>query len=123
MDIKLKNSMNEAKIYRQLLFRLLMAIIIYTALGVAFYLVAVNILKVLSVQGSIGGSILNWLELNRLYCAILYLIIGYVVIFLYFWKKPFSYLHEVLKAAEIIHQHSTDLIVLPSALKEAGKRS
>lgn len=110
--------MNEAKMYRQLLFRLLMAIIVYTALGVAFYLVAVNILKVLYIQGNVGRGILNWLELNRLYCAIIYLIIGYVAIFLYFWKKPFSYLHEVVKATEIIHQHSTELIVLPSALKE-----
>lgn len=124
VDIKLKNKWEKGgvqfnKVYGQLLLRVLSIAIIYTALGIAGYLLTVNLLRQFAGQNTLLSKIAAWIELNRELGALVYIVIGYGAILLYYWNKPFQYLHEVLNATENIFLHKNDLIELSSPLKDA----
>lgn len=122
---KLKNELKEHhkvqfnKVYRKQLFQVLSAAIIYTALGVAVYLLTVNLLRQFPGQNEILSQIAAWIELHRGLGALVYIVVGYGAILLYYWNKPFQYLHEVLNASENIFQHRNELIELSAPLKDA----
>jgi len=124
VDIKLKNKREKEevqfnKVYRKLLLQVLSVVIIYTALGVAAYLLTTNLLRHFSGQNELLSQITEWIELHRGIGALVYIIIGYGAILLYYWNKPFQYLHEVLSATENIFQHKNDLVELSAPLKDA----
>ncbi|WP_312353959.1 HAMP domain-containing sensor histidine kinase [Aminipila sp.] len=124
MDIKLKDKgENEEvqfnKVYRKLLLQVLSVAIIYTALGVAAYLLTTNLLRHFAGQNELLSQITAWIELHRGIGALVYMVIGYGAILLHYWNKPFQYLHEVLNATENIFQHKTDLVKLSAPLKDA----
>jgi len=124
VDIKLKNKREKEevqfnKVYRKLLLQVLSVVIIYTALGVAAYLLTTNLLRHFSGQNELLSQITEWIELHRGIGALVYIVIGYGAILLYYWNKPFQYLHEVLSATENIFQHKNDLVELSAPLKDA----
>ncbi|SQC02918.1 sensor protein [Clostridium tetanomorphum] len=107
------------KVYRQLLLRVLSVVIIYTTLGIAAYLLTANLLRQFAGQNELLLQIFAWIELHRGLGALVYIVVGYGAILLYYWNKPFQYLHEVLNAAENIFQHTNELIELSAPLKDA----
>ncbi|WP_408615147.1 sensor histidine kinase [Lutispora saccharofermentans] len=125
MGIKLKNELKERhevqfnKVYRKQLLQVLSAAIIYTALGVAVYLLTANLLRQFAGQNELLSQIAAWIELHRELGALVYIMVGYGAILLYYWNKPFQYLNEVLNATENIFQHKNELIELSAPLKDA----
>ena len=125
VGIKLKNESKElhkvqfSKVYREQLIQVLSAAVIYTALGAVFYLLTANLLRKFAGQNELLSQIAAWIELHRGFGALIYIVVGYGAILLYYWKKPFQYLHEVLNATENIFQHKNELIELPAPLKDA----
>ncbi|MBC2425529.1 sensor histidine kinase, partial [Clostridium beijerinckii] len=124
MGTKLKNEWEKDrvrfnKVYRQLLLRVLSVVIIYTTLGIAAYLLTANLLRQFAGQNELLLQIFAWIELHRGLGALVYIVVGYGAILLYYWNKPFQYLHEVLNAAENIFQHTNELIELSAPLKDA----
>lgn len=124
VGIKLKNEWEKDgvrfnKVYHQLLLRVLSVAIIYTALGIAAYILTANLLRQFEGQNELLSQISAWIELNRGLGALVYIVVGYGAILLYYWNKPFQYLHEVLNATENIFQHRNELIELSAPLKDA----
>lgn len=125
VGIKLKNELKELhkvqfnKVYRKQLLQVFSAALIYTALGVAFYLFTANLLRQFAGQNELLSQIGAWIELHRGLGALVYIVVGYGAILLYYWNKPFQYLHEVLSATENIVQHKNELIELSPSLKDA----
>lgn len=123
--IKLKNELKELhkvqfnKVYRKQLIQVLFAAIIYTALGVAVYLLTANLLRQFAGQNELLSQIAAWIELHRGLGALIYIVVGYSAILLYYWNKPFLYLNEVLNATENIFQHRNETIELSAPLKDA----
>ena len=70
--IKLKNELEELhkvqfnKVYRKQLIQVFFAAIIYTALGVAVYLLTANLLIQFAGQNELLSQISAWIELHRL---------------------------------------------------------
>lgn len=122
---KLKNELKEHhkvqfnKVYRKQLFQVLSAVIIYTVLGVAVYLLTANLLRQFAGKSELLSQIAAWIELHRELGALVYIVVGYGAILLYYWNKPFQYLHEVLNATENILQQRNELIELSAPLKDA----
>lgn len=123
--IKLKNELKELhkvqfnKVHRKQLIQVLFAAIIYTALGVAVYLLTANLLRQFAGQNELLSQIAAWIELHRGLGALVYIVVGYGAILLYYWNKPFLYLNEVLNATENIFQHRNEIIELSAPLKDA----
>jgi len=105
------------KISKQLLLGLLSIIALYTVLGAAVYLFAFIIYSQFIWQGDeLLYHVAQWIKLRTDLIALIYIIIGYCAIFLYYWKKPFDFLHEILNAAESIYIQDDSLIELSAPL-------
>lgn len=118
MDIKLKNNLFQHErelqiIYRKLFFQMAVTAIIYTVFGTIAYLVIINLIK----QFDVFYSIVNWIERNRIIGFFAYIGIGYTIILIYYWKKPFHYLNSILIATSSIYQQDDKMIILPNPLK------
>lgn len=107
------------KLRISLLLKLLISILVYIVLGFLVFYLAVILYSGLALHRiEIVRQTANWFYSRREFFIFAYIGIGCSVIFLYFWKKPFSYLQEVTDAAEQIHQNDTTLIELSDPLKE-----
>lgn len=118
MDIKLKNNFFEQEkdlqmLYRKLFFQMVVTAILYAVFGIIGYVVIINLLK----QFEMFHSFVNWIELHRIIGFFTYIGIGYTVILIYYWKKPFYYLNCILIAASSIYRQEEKLIILPAPLK------
>lgn len=87
---------------------------------------AVGGLIICAFLGTIGdGSdnpVLAWLgsRIDLLY--IMFLFIGFFGVFSFYWKKPWTYLDQVVNATEIIYEKSAKVITLPEPLHEVESR-
>lgn len=97
---------------KQLSMRLCLSLFIYTVLG---YGLAVLLDYVFS---KFDNSILAWLYFRTDAIFIIYLIIGFVCIFNYFWKKPWGYLDEVISATQTVYEQNDHAVALSDPLKE-----
>jgi len=100
---KLKNKMFEQEkdlqsIYRKLFCQMIITAVLYAMIGVAAYLVIIRMLE------NVGGFFA-------------YLVIGYTVILICYWKKPFSYLNDILTATSSIYKQDDNSIILPAPLE------
>lgn len=86
-------------IYRKLFCQMVITAVLYAVIGVAAYLVIIRLLE----KVEIAHSLFNWVELHRVSGFFAYLVIGYTVILIYYWKKPFSYLNDILTATSSIY--------------------
>lgn len=104
---------------RSILFRLLISLIVYTFVGIFGYFVAV-IIATSRVWQSYEPlyRLLHWLDLRRDVFAFLYVAFGYLVILLYYWRRPFSYMQEITDALEQVYQSDGEYIELSEPLKE-----
>lgn len=64
------------------------------------------------------SKILSWLYWRIDMIFIFYLIIGFVCIFNYFWKKPWGYLDEVISATQTVYEQNDHPVALSDPLKE-----
>lgn len=64
------------------------------------------------------NSILAWLHLRTDVIFIVYLIMGFVCIFNFFWKKPWGYLDEVISATQTVYEQNNHVVALSDPLKE-----
>jgi two-component system, OmpR family, sensor histidine kinase VanS len=117
----LKNKGNNFsnRLGKSILYRLLTALVIYTIAGILCYLAAVWIVDMRTwFSEEFLYAILRWLNARRVVFAVLYIVVGYLAIFLYYWRKPFSYIQEMADALEQVYQSDHGLIELSDELKE-----
>lgn len=62
-------------------------------------------------------QILHWIDENAMFTIIFVSVVGWVIIFFYYWLKTFRYLERLIYATEELYE-SDDLIELPDELKE-----
>jgi len=63
-------------------------------------------------------SMIQWLALRVELIQFLYIFIGFISIFMYYWYKPWKYLNEIIQAAEILFKKDDCVIKLSQPLKE-----
>ena len=64
------------------------------------------------------NGIFAWLYWRLDLLFILYLMIGFVCIFNYYWKKPWGYLDEVIDATQTVYEQNNHTVSLSDPLKE-----
>lgn len=90
--------------------QLYLALFLYTVTGIGLEILAQFIFL------KFDSKILSWLYWRIDMIFIFYLIIGFVCIFNYFWKKPWGYLDEVISATQTVYEQNdrSTPIILPS---------
>lgn len=66
----------------------------------------------------IENPVIKWLYWRADIIYILYLIIGLVCIFSYYWKKPWNYLQEVINATQTVYEQNNATVALSEPLRE-----
>lgn len=100
-------------IYRKLFCQMAITTVLYAVIGVSAYLVIIRMLE----KVEIAHSLLGWIELHRVSGFFAYLVIGYTIILIHYWKKPFSYLNDILTATSSIYKQDDKSITLPAPLE------
>ncbi len=95
---------------------LFLSLLIYTAVGYALTL----LLNFASLR--LQNDILRWLDLRVTAIFIIYLIVGFVCIFRYFWEKPWGYLDEVIAATQTVYERNDHTVALSDPLKEVEEQ-
>lgn len=107
------------RLRKSLLLRLVISLVLYTVLGIVIYVLAINMYHRRIWYGEeLLYIIVKWFDSRREFFALSYIVVGYVAIFLYYWKKPFSYIQEVASAVDQIYQRDNMLIELSEELKD-----
>lgn len=103
----------------RLLLRMIGTTTLYTFAGVAAYLVAWTAFDQFTWQGyELLYRVGKWFELRTSLFAFLYIVVGYVAIFAYYWRKPFLYLSELAEATQNAYRMEEGMIELSSPLQE-----
>ncbi len=97
---------------KRLRLHLYLSLLIYTAIG---YGATILLNYALS---KFETGIFAWLYWRIGVIFVLYLIIGFVCIFRYFWKKPWGYLDEVVSATKTVYEQNDHTVTLSVPLKE-----
>lgn len=97
---------------KRLSVRLYLSLVLYTVVGFGLAILLDYIFS------KFNNSILSWLYLRIDAILIIYLIIGFVCIFNYFWKKPWGYLDEVISATQTVYEQNDHAVALSDPLKE-----
>ena len=89
-------------------------------LSLLIYAVAGYIMTLLLdyIFSKFNNGILAWFYLRIDVFFILYLVIGFVYIFEYYWKKPWKYLDEVITATTTVYEQNDHSVILSEPLKE-----
>ena len=97
----------------------------YILTSVIFSVVMVMVLIVSKVffsrfiwQGdSLVYQLFHWIDQNALFTVVFVSVVGWVIIFFYYWLRTFRYLERLIYAAEELYE-SDELIQLPDEMKE-----
>ena len=92
--------------------RLYLSLLVYTVVGYGLTLILDYIFS------KFDNGIFAWLYWRLDLLFILYLMIGFVCIFNYYWKKPWGYLDEVIDATQTVYEQNNHTVSLPDPLKE-----
>ena len=92
--------------------QLYLVLFLYTVTGIGLGILAQFIFP------KFDSKILSWLYWRIDMIFIFYLIIGFVCIFNYFWKKPWGYLDEVISATQTVYEQNDHPVALSDPLKE-----
>ena len=76
-----------------------------------------GLLILFDYKSIVGENISKWFMLRLDIIYILYLLIGYVCIFLHYWKKPWRYLEEIIEGTGIIYRQDDTTVKLSEPLK------
>ncbi len=97
---------------KALLFQLLIVIFLYVMLGYVAMLVLQYIFTLFH------NAVTEYLYLRVDAIYILYLVIGLACIFYHYWKKPWSYLCEVVTATQVVYKQDNHPIELSEPLRD-----
>ena len=87
-------------------------LLVYTVVGYGLTL----ILDFIFSKYDIG--IFAWLYWRLDLLFILYLMLGFICIFNYYWTKPWGYLDEVIDATQTVYEQNNHTVSLSEPLKE-----
>lgn len=68
------------------------------------------------------NPVITWMYWRMDALFIFYLIIGFSVIFYYYWKKPWAYLNEIVEATQTIYEQNDHTIALSEPLLEIANQ-
>ena len=112
-------SQTNRRLSTRLFWQLILALCAYTVSGVFFYFFARNLYNLFIWQGTeIIYQLVHWLDMRTDIVILLYLFVGYVAIFLHYWRQPFRYIEQIAQATEQVVRPDDELIVLPGVLQE-----
>ncbi len=107
------------KLMVHIFFRMVLSMIIYVVFGFLGFFLSYQVFSYFTWYGNepiyiIGHFFTSHIE----YWTFAYVLIGCLIIFLYFFKKPFKYIQEVSDATGIIYRHDDSLVELSPRLKD-----
>ena len=105
-------SKKEMTTEKRLKVRLYLSLLVYTVVGYGLTLILDYIFS------KFDNGIFAWLYWRLDLLFILYLMIGFVCIFNYYWKKPWGYLDEVIDATQTVYEQNSHTVSLSDPLKE-----
>ena len=105
-------SKKEMTTEKRLKVRLYLSLLVYTVVGYGLTLILDYIFS------KFDNGIFAWLYWRLDLLFILYLMIGFVCIFNYYWKKPWGYLDEVIDATQTVYEQNNHTVSLSEPLKE-----
>ena len=105
-------SKKEMTTEKRLKVRLYLSLLVYTVVGYGLTLILDYIFS------KFDNGIFAWLYWRLDLLFILYLMIGFVCIFNYYWKKPWGYLDEVIDATQTVYEQNNHTVSLSDPLKE-----
>jgi two-component system, OmpR family, sensor histidine kinase VanS len=105
-------SKKEMTTEKRLKVRLYLSLLVYTVVGYGLTLILDYIFS------KFDNGIFAWLNWRLDLLFILYLMIGFVCIFNYYWKKPWGYLDEVIDATQTVYEQNNHTVSLSDPLKE-----
>ena len=105
-------SKKEMTTEKRLKVRLYLSLLVYTVVGYGLTLILDYIFS------KFDNGIFAWLYRRLDLLFILYLMIGFVCIFNYYWKKPWGYLDEVIDATQTVYEQNSHTVSLSDPLKE-----
>lgn len=105
-------SKKEMTTEKHLKVRLYLSLLVYTVVGYGLTLILDYIFS------KFDNGIFAWLYRRLDLLFILYLMIGFVCIFNYYWKKPWGYLDEVIDATQTVYEQNNHTVSLSDPLKE-----
>ena len=105
-------SKKEMTTEKRLKVRLYLSLLVYTVVGYGLTLILDYIFS------KFDNGIFAWLYWRLGPLFILYLVIGFVCIFNYYWKKPWDYLDEVIDATQTVYEQNSHTVSLSDPLKE-----
>lgn len=97
---------------KRLKVRLYLSLLVYTIVGYGLTLLLNYIFS------KFDNGIFAWFYWRLDLLFILYLVIGFVCIFNYYWKKPWDYLDEVINATQTVYEQNSHTVSLSDPLKE-----
>ena len=99
-------------IEKKLRFRLFVVLFLYAVIG----FLTVTLLGTIFSESN--NPVILWLHWRIDIIYILYMAIGFLCFFYYYWKKPWNYLNEVISAAKTIYEQNDHTIELSEPLRE-----
>ena len=97
---------------KRLKVRLYLSLLVYTVVGYGLTLILDYIFS------KFDNGIFAWLYWRLDLLFILYLMLGFICIFNYYWKKPWGYLDEVIDATQTVYEQNNHTASLSEPLKE-----
>ena len=105
-------SKKEMTTEKRLKVRLYLSLLVYTVVGYGLTLILDYIFS------KFDNGIFAWLYWRLDLLFILYLMLGFICIFNYYWKKPWGYLDEVIDATQTVYEQNNHTVSLSDPLKE-----
>ena len=103
-------------IEKKLRCKLYITLVLYVVIGFALTLLLGYIFTLSN------NPIIAWLYWRMDALFIFYLIIGFFVIFYYYWKKPWAYLIEIVEATQTIYEQNDHTIALSEPLGDIANQ-
>ena len=101
---------------KRLRVRLYLSLLSYTVVGYGLTILLNYIFS------KFDNGILAWFYWRIDALFMIYLVIGFVCIFKYYWKKPWGYLDEVITATQTVYEQNDHTVTLSDPLKELEKQ-
>ncbi|RKD35395.1 VanS [Lacrimispora algidixylanolytica] len=95
-------------------------LVCHLIISLSLYIIAGWFLRIIFdyYSSNVHTSIIKWLTLRIELIQFLYLILGFISIFMYYWHKPWRYLYEIIDAAESLYKKNDCVVKLSEPLKE-----
>lgn len=103
-------------IEKKLLIRLFVTLALWAVVG----FVVIALLSSETIETD--NAVIAWLGLRLDILYVIFLVVGFFGIFYFYWKKPWSYLNEVVDATETVYEKSAKGITLSPPLHEVENR-